>query len=265
MLTWDVKAGSGNVILNLDTEDEQTLPIQISEQMNPENRMEILANGLQLMEAHTYESILPNEAEFEPDTTTNIGVIAKKGISNVTTSGRMTPTDASPNPSHPFYQGTSRINITRKLNGRARLNLAEDNPYQRHIWVRLLTRNSNLKWKIMGWAHANKSNNGFNFVIPEPYDQDLTGNDYKTTNITDVQKTGPFPFIHPNGTVSVFDRITTTYSRPFMADAWSGDGTRANFAWVELSVKVSVKKFRGGGTAVPNPVVPIPPPPLPGF
>ena len=49
MLMWNVKANTGNVIVNLDTEDEQTLPIQISEHMNPENRMEILANGLLVM------------------------------------------------------------------------------------------------------------------------------------------------------------------------------------------------------------------------
>ena len=138
MLTWDVKVGSGNVILNLDTEDEQTLPIQISKQMSPENRMEILADGLLLMEAHTSESILPEETASEPelDTKTNIGVIARNAISNVTTSGRMAPTDASPNASHPFYQGISRVNLTRQLNGQARLDLANDDPYQRHIWVR---------------------------------------------------------------------------------------------------------------------------------
>ena len=96
----------------------------------------------------------------------------------------------------------------------------------------------------MGWAHANKPNNGFSFVIPEPYDQDATGNDYQTANIVDIKKEGPFPFDNGNGTFSIFDRITTTYSRPFMADAWSGDGTRANFAWVKLTVKVPVKRFR---------------------
>ncbi|MEE9425646.1 MAG: hypothetical protein V3V18_11830 [Methylococcales bacterium] len=225
MLIWDVKTESANVILNFDTENEQTLPIQISEHINPENRMEILADGLLLMEAHTSESILPEETESEPelDTKTNIGVIAKNAISNVTTSGRMAPTDSRPNPSHPFYQGSGRDNVTRQLNGRARLDLADDDPYQRHIWVRLLTRNSDGKWKIMGWAHANKANNGFNFTIPELYDVDRTSNDLNITNLERVRAIAG-------------NKIAYTYTRPYMADAWSGDGMRTNFAWVELKV-----------------------------
>ena len=160
------------------------------------------------MEAHTSESILPEEAEFEPDTKTNLGVIARNAISNVTTSGRMVPTDATPDPSHPFYRSSLKDNITRQLIGRARLDLADDDPYQRHIWVRLVTRNSDGKWKGMGWAHANKANNGFSFTIPELYDLDRTSNDL---NITTQ--------IRPRN-----------YIRRYVADAWSGDGTRANFA-----------------------------------
>ena len=225
LLMWNVKTETGNVILNLDTEEEQTLPIQTSERMNPENRMEILVDGLLVMEAHTSESVLPEETELDSksDMTTNIGVTTTKAISNVTTSGTIVPTDSRPNSSHPFYQGSGRDNVTRKLNGRARLDLADNNPYQRHIWVRLLTRNSDDKWKIMGWAHANKPNNGFSFTIPELYDVDRTSNDLNITNLTRIRGLAG-------------NKIAYTFSRPYMADAWSGDGKRTNFAWVRLNV-----------------------------
>ena len=231
LLEWDVKTETGNVILNYDTEDEQTLSIQISEHMNPENRMKILANGLFLMEEHSDESILSDEAELGLEPTTNSGVVTKRAISNVTTSGRMRPTRASTYPSHPFYRGLSFDNVTRKLIGRARLDLANDDPYQRHIWVRLLTRISDGKWKIMGWAHANKPNNGFSFVIPELYDLDNTSNDLNSTTLTSIQK------------LDGKKAYSYIFSRQYMADAWSGDGTRSNFAWVKLDVVLVLQEL----------------------
>jgi hypothetical protein len=235
MLIWDVKAESGNVMLNLDTEDEQTLPIQISKHMNPDNRMEALANGLLLMEAQTTESISPEEAKLEPDSTANVGVLARNASSAVTTSGWIVPSDSQPNPSHPVHQGPGRDNVTRKLIGRARYNLADGDT--RHVWVRLLTRNSDGKWKIMGWAHAKKPNNRFSFAIPELYDIDRTSNDLNITNLSKIQGVAD-------------NKIAYTFSREYAADAWSGDGKRTNFAWVKLNV---VWVLPGPNVNVPGP------------
>jgi len=237
MLMWNVKAKFGKVILNFNTEDEKTLPIQISEHMNPENRIEALADGLLLMEAQTTEPISSEETELEPepDPTANASVLARRASPAVTTSGWIVPSDSQPNPSHPVHQSPGRDNVTRKLIGRARYNLADGNT--RHVWVRLLTRNDDGKWKIMGWAHAKKPNNRFSFTIPELYDVDRTSNDLNITNLSKIQGVAD-------------NKIAYTFSREYAADAWSGDGKRTNFAWVKLNVV----------WVLPGPVVSVPTP-----
>ncbi|MEE9355684.1 MAG: hypothetical protein V3U75_08865 [Methylococcaceae bacterium] len=224
MLIWDVKTETGNVILNLDTEDEKTLPMLVTKQMNPGNRMETLADGLMLMAAQITEPFLPEFPEnldFEPVITKDSRIATRA----ITTSGSMVPTLSQPDLSsgagfyldrdstvngHIANTNTSNItrifNITRKFNGRARYNLADGD--QHPVWVRFLAYNNPLaKWDIMGGVLADKPNNRFSFTIPEPYDMDGVGGDFNFAALID--KRTPFIFTE------------WTYRKSYAADAWS--------------------------------------------
>lgn len=221
-LMWDVKAESGEVILNPDAEDEETLPMSVTEQMSPENRVETLANGLFRMATPKAESLSPEEPKLGLDISEEDSV-TRKASPAVTTSGSMAPIPSRPAPSPPVYQGADlRDNVTRGLIGRARYNLADGDT--RHVWVRLMAYNNQLtRWEVMGWVLANGPNNGFSFVIPELYDLDRIGNDLETA-VHYVH----YVFPKPNPRFA--------YIRRFAADAWSAPGKRKNIAWVELHV-----------------------------
>ena len=111
MLMWNVKANTGNVIVNLDTEDEQTLPIQISEHMNPENRMEILANGLLVMTtAQESEPLSPEKSKLRAASTSNMSVTQAVPLPVIVTDGYM-------DYETPFYRGKLEDNHTKRLIG----------------------------------------------------------------------------------------------------------------------------------------------------
>lgn len=231
-LMWDIKAGSGSARLNINREDEKTLPMSVSEQMSSENRMETLAEGLFLMAAQTSESHLPEESDFK----SSVSKINNKASRAVTTSGWMVPYTShippydttwnvarykgQPN-SHPNYYGGRYSKINRRIEGRARYNLP--NGDTNHVWVRLLAQTVDLlssdistaKWEVMGWVLADGSNNRFTFMIPEDYDLD-SGDTLTAIN-------------------SVHNNLVWT-SRVFAADAWSESKKRTSFTWMQLSV-----------------------------
>jgi len=234
MLSWEIKAESGSVILNLDTEDETSLPLQITEQTNSENHIEALAKGLYIMNSQTNKAP-PEEQELKSDDTTIISH-SKRAI---TTTGTLIPSASFPSLTENHYEASIRENITRKLNGFAVYNLTSIN--SNFVWVRLLAHNyATGTWEVLGWTLANRPepSHNYSFTIPEEYDMDLTGNDLQTASISKIE-------IDRLSVAAGNDReiITTSYSRRFVADAWTDSGpgklgTRTNFKWAELTVKV---------------------------
>lgn len=211
MLRWNVKTRSGQVTLNFDTEEEQTLPMSVSTNIDSENRIEMIVDGLLLMAADTTES---EESEFEEDTAKNRTAIGKAS-SVVTTTGWLVPRDS---------------NGTRRLFGRARYNLPDGDTH--HVWVRLMAYNySSKKWVVMKGIFANEPNNRFTYVIPDNYD--LDGDDLKNANVIDIKK--HLGSVHVGNQIIPADVITTTYARKYVADAWSAPNKRTNFATATIT------------------------------
>lgn len=91
-LMWDVKAKTGNVILNLNTEDEKTVPMSASGAAeSPEKSMETLADGLFLMANQTDDPLSPEESEFKSGVSKDSKASKKVSRRAVTTSGWMVP------------------------------------------------------------------------------------------------------------------------------------------------------------------------------
>jgi hypothetical protein len=234
MAIWDLKEKYGYVVLNLDTEDEKIVPIQIAEQMNLDRRMEALADGLFVMESQTEESNLSEQVDMELDAT-DADMLTKRASSvsanAVSTKGEMIPSDTTLVTGvhgESLYEGPLRDgSATRKLNGFAIYNLP--NPNADFVWVRFLAYDySANKWEQIGWELANgpAPSHGFSFTIPDQYDMDL--NDLDTASVNDIS-TEDVPVDH--------QVVTTTYTRKFAADAWSAPGVRTNFATAVVSVK----------------------------
>lgn len=233
ILMWNVKSETGSVILNPDTEDEETLPIQITEQMNPENRMETLADGLRIMAvAPTSEPLSSEERKLRSANTKNSRVIKAASAPIINTEGFMYVNfDKFP------IKYTKRLqdNVKNYLYGSVRsYTRVSGGSDERPVWIRFMAFNHSLaKWEVMGWLRVAPPFHlgifDFAFAIPEPYDLDRTGNDLGTAAFSRQWLSKlPFP-----GAPSY-----PAYLRRYTADAWIGPGKhqRRTFMTTEHTV-----------------------------
>ncbi|MEE9412462.1 MAG: hypothetical protein V3V22_05355 [Methylococcales bacterium] len=232
MLMWDVKKESGKVILNLNTQDEKTLPVQITEQMNPNSRMQTLTSGLHIMAAATRpEPLASEEPEFRSTTTTTTThsrVTNAASLPVIVTWGRIDPHQI-PN----GFEERLRDHVTKSLTGRlisyTRVSGGSD---RRPVWVRFMAHNhSQRRWEVMGWLKVEPHTldvSRFSYTIPEPYDLDRNGNDLGKAKLS--REYDPHDWRDPN--------TYPAYVMRYAADAWSGPGKqqRTTFITTERAV-----------------------------
>jgi len=222
MLIWDDKAKSANVILNPSTEDEKSLPVQISEHMSSENGMKTLADGLLVIAtAQEPEPLSPEKSKLSATSANNISVTRAAPLPVIITKGHMTDGDSG------LHDNPLVDNHTEGLFGRlvsyTRVSGGSDN---RPAWVRFMVYNHPLsKWDVMGWLKVEPLltyfgiSTYFRYTIPEPYDLDRTGNDLRI-----AQKDYDYAFL-PQGLAFANVRYPV-YTMKYAADAWSGPGKK---------------------------------------